>query len=69
MAVAAVELAESYQRQGRVVTALNGDVLVVIVMALVMLINIAHLTLNPITRPQNVAHSLEASRRVSAAGN
>jgi hypothetical protein len=52
-----------------VLSAVNGDVLVVIVMALVMLINIAHLTLNPITRPQNVAHSLEASRRVSAAGN
>lgn len=90
MAVAAVELAESNQRQGRVVTTLvrwlpvaviigggaaavhsaaSGDVSVVVVMALVVLVNVAHLMLNPMTRPQKVTRSLEASRRISAAGS
>jgi hypothetical protein len=34
-------------------------------MALVVLTNVAHLAFNPMARPQNVARSLEASRRVS----
>lgn len=90
MAAAAVELAESYQRRGRVaptllrwlaiavilggvavaiLSAANGDALLTITMALVVLTNVAHLAFNPMIRPQNVARSLEASRRVSVAGS
>ena len=90
MASAAVELAESYQRRGRVaptllhllaiavilggvaaaiLSAVNGDALLTITMALVVLTNVAHLAFNPVIRPQNVARSLEASRRVSVAGS
>lgn len=45
----------------------DGDVPVMIAMALIVLTNVGHLALNPAARPQNVARSLEASRQVSAA--
>lgn len=88
MAAAAVELAESYQRRGRVaptlfrwlaiavilggvaagvLSAADGDALLTITMALVVLTNVAHLAFNPMIRPRNVARSLEASRQVSVA--
>jgi hypothetical protein len=38
-------------------------------MALIALTNIAQLAFNPMLWPKNVARSLEASRRVSVAGN
>jgi hypothetical protein len=52
-----------------VLNAANGEASLAIVMALVVLVNVGHLTLNPMTRPKNVARSLEASRRVSTVGN
>jgi hypothetical protein len=90
MAAAAVELAESYQRRGRlaptllrwlaiaailvgvafaILSAADGDALLMISMALIVLTNVAHLAFNPVIRPHNVARSLEASRRVSVAGS
>ena len=89
MAAAAVELAESYQRQSRTSAALirwapaavivglgyltipaavEGDALMAILYALIVLANVAHLIFNPATRPKNVARSLEVSRRVVASG-
>jgi uncharacterized membrane protein YfcA len=90
MAAAAVELAESCQRRGRlpsmllrllaiavilgatataILSAADGDTLLTISMMIVVLANVAHLVFNPRIRPQNVARSLEASRRISAPGN
>lgn len=52
-----------------IIAAIDGDAPVLIAMALVVLTNVGHLVFNPAARPQNVARSLEASRRVSVAGN
>jgi hypothetical protein len=52
-----------------VLAAADGDALVMSAMALVVLSNVAQFAFNPMTRPRNVARSLEASRRVSAAGS
>jgi hypothetical protein len=49
--------------------AAEGDALVMSAMALVALSSVAGFAFNPMTRPKNVARSLEASRRVSAPGN
>jgi hypothetical protein len=86
-ATAAIEWAESYQRQGpgysalirwfpfvvvvacgaaSIFFAIDGDAPVAILNALIVLINLAHLMLNPMVRPQKVAQSLEASRRIVA---
>jgi len=51
-----------------VLAATDGDAAVVMAMVLVMLTNIAHLAFNPAARPQDVARSLEASRRIAAEG-
>jgi hypothetical protein len=51
-----------------VLAAADGDALAMSAMALLVLSNVAQFAVNPMTRPQNVARSLEASRRVSAAG-
>lgn len=85
LAAAAIELAESYQRQrsagwlrwlalvvavaatfAAVLTAVDGELLQAGVLALVALVNIGHLALNPATRPKSVARSLEASRQLLA---
>jgi hypothetical protein len=50
-----------------VLAALDGDAVLTIAMALIVLTNVAHLTFNPAARPENVTRSLEASRQVSAA--
>lgn len=89
MAAAAVELAESYQRQerllvmflrwsplillviggvGAVFDAIDGDQFGLILYALIALGGIWDLMFNPLTRPKNMARSLEASRRISSAG-
>lgn len=88
MAAAAVELAENYQRQGRIhatlarwlpgvvivvcgaaaiLLAVEGDGLAAALNALIVLTNIGAVILNPMTRPENVARSLEASQQVSTA--
>jgi hypothetical protein len=41
--------------------AVNGDLLVAFTSSLVALTDLAHLALNPATRPKNVERSLEAS--------
>jgi hypothetical protein len=41
-------------------------VLVAVLSALIVLINLGHLTLNPMVRPQSVARSLKASKEVAA---
>jgi hypothetical protein len=51
-----------------ILAATNGDNAVMVAMVLVVLTNAAHLAFNPAARPQNVARSLEASRRISAEG-
>lgn len=51
-----------------VLAAAKGDVLLMGAMALLAVSNVAQFAFNPMTRPQNVARSLEASRRVSGAG-
>jgi hypothetical protein len=89
MAVAAVELAESYKRQGRASTAwmrwspwivivcfgymsvpnaLKGDLLMAIIYSLIVLFATEELLFGPATRPNSMARSLEASRRVIASG-
>jgi len=45
--------------------AVDGDSLVAIANGLIALVNLAHLALNPMVRPQQVARSLEASREVA----
>lgn len=52
-----------------VLAAADGDALVMSAMGLLVLSNVAQFAFNPMTRPKNVARSLEASRRVSAAGS
>lgn len=52
-----------------VLAAADGDALMMSAMALLVLSNVAQFAFNPMTRPRNVARSLEASRRVSAAGS
>lgn len=52
-----------------VLAAADGDALVMSAMGLLVLSNVAQFAFNPMTRPNNVARSLEASRRVSAAGS
>lgn len=47
--------------------AVDGDLLEAVLFGLMAAVNIAHLALNPATRPKSVARSLEASRRVPAA--
>ena len=88
MAVAAVALAERYQRQGHmrltrrlailtvvlmvpasVFSILDGDTLRAVLFGFLALIHAAHLRFNPATQPENVARSLEASRRVIASGS
>jgi hypothetical protein len=44
--------------------AVDGDALVAILNALIALVNLAHLALNPVVRPQSVARSLKASKEV-----
>lgn len=87
MAAAAVELAESYQRQNGAITvlmrwlpvlmivgvgyvsistAVEGDGLMLIYFALIVLLGIVYLTFSPTTRPKKMAQGLEASRRVVA---
>jgi hypothetical protein len=48
--------------------ATDGDTLQAILYALIALTNIAHLMLNPATRPKNLVRSLEASKRVVTSG-
>jgi len=52
-----------------VVAAIQGDGPLVGAMALLVLSNVAQFAFNPMTRPKNMARSLEAARRVSAAGS
>jgi len=52
-----------------ILAATDGDALVMSAMALIALTNVGQLACNPMLRPKNVARSLEASRRVSVAGN
>lgn len=52
-----------------ILSAAGGDALLAITMALLVLTNVAHLAFNPLVRPQSVARSLEASRRVSDAAS
>jgi hypothetical protein len=52
-----------------ILAAAEGDALLMSAMALIALTNVAHLAFNPLLRPENVARSLEASRRVSVAGS
>ena len=47
----------------------QGDALMVGAMTLLVLSNVAQFIFNPMTRPKNVARSLEASKRISAAGS
>jgi hypothetical protein len=51
-----------------ILAAAEGDTLQVSAMALIALTNVGQLAFNPVLRPKNVARSLEASRRVCAAG-
>lgn len=44
----------------------DGDALLMSAMALVALSSVARFAFSPMTRPKNVARSLEASRRVAA---
>ncbi len=52
-----------------VLAAAEGDALLMSAMALIALTNVGQLAFNPMLRPKDVARSLEASRRVSAAGS
>jgi hypothetical protein len=52
-----------------ILVATEGHALVMSAMALLVLTNVAQLAFNRRIRPQNVARSLEASRRVAAVGN
>ena len=52
-----------------ILAAADGDALVMSAMGLIVLSNVAQFAFNPMTRPKNVARSLEASRRVSATGS
>lgn len=52
-----------------ILAAVDGDALLMSAMALIALTNVGHLAFNPMARPKNVARSLEASKRVSAAGS
>lgn len=52
-----------------ILTAADGDALVMSAMVLIALTNVGQLTFNPMLRPKNVARFLEASRLVSVAGN
>lgn len=52
-----------------ILAATDGDALVMSAMALIALTNVGQLAFNPMLRPKNVARSLEASRRISAAGS
>jgi len=47
-----------------VLAASKGDTLLLVAMLLVVLSNVAQFAFNPMTRPKNVARSLEASRRL-----
>ena len=49
--------------------AADGNALLMGTMALLALTSVARFAFSPMTRPKNVARSLEASRRVSAAGS
>jgi len=89
MGVAAVELAESYQRKSRAqvailrwapvvivgvgvlgvaLNAIDGVKVGLIVYALMILVGITNFVFNPLTRPQNMARSLKASRLIASAG-
>ena len=89
MAVASVELAESYRRNSRLPVAVLRWAPVVIVVAgllgvllnvvdgvqlglvvyiLMILVGIANFAFNPLTRPQNMARSLEEARLIASAG-
>jgi hypothetical protein len=89
-ATAAVELAESYSRQGRlsmawmrwfpafflvviglsaIPRAIEGELAMAILYAVVVLVSIGHLIFAPVTRPKKMARSLEASRRVAGSGD
>lgn len=50
-----------------ILDATDGDLLGAILFALLAVVNLSHLALNPATRPKSVARSLEASRQVLAA--
>jgi len=50
-----------------ILAATEGDVLLMIAMALIALTNVAQLAINPMLRSAKVAQSLEASRQVSVA--
>jgi len=52
-----------------ILAAADGDALLMSGMALIALTNVAQMVFNPMLRPKNVTRSLEASRRVSAAGS
>jgi hypothetical protein len=52
-----------------ILAAADGDALLMSAMALIALTNVGHLVFSPMLRPKNVARSLEASRRLSAAGS
>lgn len=49
-----------------VLFAIEGDAMVAILNALLALVNLGHLTLNPTVRPRSVARSLKASKEVVA---
>lgn len=86
--VAGIELAESYQRNSRILVVvmrwlpaimiilggigvvfntLDEDYLGAVLYVLFALIGLAHYMINPVTRPKNMARSLEASRGIAAA--
>lgn len=48
--------------------AVDGNLEMAILFALILLCAIAHLMFNPATRPKNVGRSLEASRRIIGSG-
>jgi Ser/Thr protein kinase RdoA (MazF antagonist) len=46
--------------------AADGDAMVAILNAIIALVNFGHLMINPVTRPQRMARSLQASKEVLA---
>lgn len=90
LATAAVELAESYPRQGRlsmawmrwmpvfflvvigfsaIPRAIDGDLEMAILYAVVVLVSIGHLIFSPVARPKKMTRALEASRQIAGSGD
>lgn len=54
---------------GAIFCAIDGNLLMVAVFALLTSISVSNLALNPVTRPKRVARSLAASRNLTAQGD